>query len=268
MSDQSQTPRAASLERRAAVGLISLSSPPAGALTHELIADLDGVLDELESVPANVVVIRSTVSGAFGVGADLKLMESFTRDTFVEYLTAVRRAIDRIAELPSITIAAIDGWALGGGLELALACHFRVCSNSSQLGLPEIRLGLLPGAGGTQRLTRLVGRDTALDILLSGRRLDAAEARSLGLVSRIAETDVLETALSMAEAFARRPPAAARAILRCVEAAVPYAAAPGLAVEEHEMHELFDDDDARRLVREFVEERRRRAEQREDTRAR
>jgi enoyl-CoA hydratase len=243
--------------------LISLSSEPAGALTHELIADLNGLLDDLDCAPVNVVVIHSTVSGTFGVGADLKLMESFTRETFVEYLTEVRRAIDRIAALPAITIAAIDGWALGGGLELALACNFRVCSSSSQLGLPEIRLGLLPGAGGTQRLTRLVGRDAALDLLLSGRRLGAAEAKSLGVVSRIADADVLEAALRMAESFARRPPAAARAILRCVEAAQPYAASPGLAFEEHEMHELFDDEDARRLVREFVEERRQRAEQRD-----
>lgn len=260
MSDPGSPVRAASLERRDRIGLVSLSSLPAGALTHDLIAGLSGVLDELESSPVNVVVIRSTVSGTFGVGADLKLMESFTRATFVEYLTKVRSAIDRIAELPSITIAAIDGWALGGGLELALACNFRICSASSQLGFPEIRLGLLPGAGGTQRLTRLVGRDAALDILLSGRRLDAAEAKSLGVVSRIANTDVLDAALSMAESFARRPPAAARAILRCVEAALPYAAAPGLAFEEREMHELFDDADARRLVGEFVEERRRRAE--------
>jgi enoyl-CoA hydratase/carnithine racemase len=256
---------AASLERRGAIGLISLSSPPAGALTHELIADLNGLLDELDSAPINVVVIHSTVSGTFGVGADLKLMESFTRNTFVAYLTEVRRAIDRIAELPAITIAAIDGWALGGGLELALACNFRVCSSSSHVGFPEIRLGLLPGAGGTQRLTRLVGRDSALDLLLTGRRLDAAEAKSLGVISRVADADVLETALSMAQSFARRPPAAARAILRCVEAALPYAAAPGLAFEEQEMHELFDDADARRLVREFVEERRKRAEQREGT---
>ena len=197
---------AASLERRDRIGLISLSSPPAGALTHELIADLNGVLDELGSAPVNVVVVYSTVSGAFGVGADLKLMESFTRATFVEYLTEVRRAIDRIAELPAITIAAIDGWALGGGLELALACNFRVCSSSSQLGLPEIRLGLLPGAGGTQRLTRLVGRDAALDLLLSGRRFDAAEAKSLGVVSRIAETDALETALGMANVKATSAP--------------------------------------------------------------
>jgi enoyl-CoA hydratase/carnithine racemase len=251
---------AASLERRDAIGLVSLSSLPAGALTHELIADLGRVLDELESAPVNVVVIHSTVSGTFGVGADLKLMESFTRATFVEYLTKVRGAIDRIAELPSITIAAIDGWALGGGLELALACTFRICSRSSQLGLPEIRLGLLPGAGGTQRLTRLVGRDAALDLLLSGRRLDAAEAKSLGVVSRVADTDVLDAALSMAQSYARWPPAAARAILRCVEAALPYAAAPGLQFEEREMHELFDDADARRLVREFVADRRRRAE--------
>jgi enoyl-CoA hydratase/carnithine racemase len=254
------TGRAASLQRRDGIGLISLSSPPAGALTHELLADLGGVLDELESGPLNAVIIHSTVAGHFGAGADLKLMESFTRATFVEYLTKVRSAIDRIAGLPSITIAAIDGWALGGGLELALACTFRVCSHSSQLGLPEIRLGLLPGAGGTQRLTRLVGRDAALDILLSGRRLDAGEAKSLGVVSRIADTDPLETAVKMAESFARRPPAAAQAILRCVEAALPYAAAPGLPFEEREMHELFEDADARRLVREFVEVRRTRAE--------
>ncbi len=251
---------AASLELRHGIGVISLSSPPAGALTHELLADLGGVLDELESGPVNVVVVQSSVTGHFGVGADLKLMESFTRATFAEYLTKVRSAIDRLAELPSITIAAIDGWALGGGLELALACTFRVCSPSAQLGLPEIRLGLLPGAGGTQRLTRLIGRDAALDLLLSGRRVGAAEARTLGLVSRVADSDVIATALSMAESYARRPPAAARAILRCVEAALPYAAAPGLPFEEREMHELFEDADARRLVQEFVEERRRRAE--------
>jgi enoyl-CoA hydratase/carnithine racemase len=258
------TPGSATLERRDSVAVVSLSSPPAAALTEELVAGLASVLDELDSAPANAVVIHSTIEGHFGVGADLKLMESFTRATFTEYLTKVRGVIDRIAGLPSITIAAINGWALGGGLELALACTFRVCSRASQLGLPEIRLGLLPGAGGTQRLTRLVGRDAALDMLLSGRCLDAVQAQSIGLVSRVGDGDALEAALEMAASYARRPPAAARAILRCVEAAVPYAAAPGLPVEEHEMHELFDDPDARRLVHEFVDKRRRRAQDRQD----
>ena len=206
-------------------------------------------------------MIHSTVSETFGVGADLKLMESFTRATFVEYLTKVRGAIDRDRR------ASVDH----DRRDRRLGARRRARAGS-RLHFPDLLKVIAtrasrdstgsapPAPAALERLTRLVGRDAALDLLLSGRRLDAAEAKSLGVVSRVADTDVLDAALSMAQSYARRPPAAARAILRCVEAALPYAAAPGLQFEEREMHELFDDADARRLVREFVADRRRRAE--------
>jgi hypothetical protein len=125
-----------------------------------------------------MVVVRSEVPGFFAAGADLKLLAATDASGFADYLDGLRGVLERIATLPQLSVAAIDGFALGGGLELAMACTVRVATPRSRLGVPEIKLGLLPGAAGTQRLPRLVGRGAALDLLLTGPRSSGACSRA------------------------------------------------------------------------------------------
>jgi enoyl-CoA hydratase/carnithine racemase len=240
------------VEHRGVVTVVTLNNPPAGALSDALLSDLAAALTSVREDRARVVVLRSAVPRYFGAGADLKLLSEISVSGFIEYLDRVRAVIEQIAELGCVTIAAIDGKALGGGFELALACTFRVAGPAAELGLPEVKLGLLPGAGGTQRLTRLAGRDTALDVILSGRTLDAVEACKVGLVSRVAETSADSDALLWAAELAQHPPEAASAILRCIEAALPATHAGGMAIEAEEIYRLFSGDAATRAVARFV----------------
>ena len=141
-----------------------------------MITGVNAALDAFAESAARALVVTSAIDGFFAAGADIKLMAAADTDAFSAYGTSLRRLLGRIAGLDRPSIAAIDGRALGGGLELALACSLRIGSSRVFLGLPEPKLGLIPGAGGTQRLPRLVGRGRALEIMLTGREVCAAEA--------------------------------------------------------------------------------------------
>jgi enoyl-CoA hydratase len=251
--------RLVTLERQGTVAILTLDNPPAGALGEQLVAELADSATAAAESGTHAVVLRSAVEGYFGAGADLKLLESVNVGGFMDYLDRVRDAIDRIAHLGCVTIAAIDGRALGGGLELALACTFRIAGPAARLGLPEVKLGLLPGAGGTQRLTRLAGRDVALDLMLSGRTIGAQEGRALGLVSRVAEHSAYDDALAWAADFDSASPDALAAIIRCVDGALPATERGGLALEATEIYSLFRGDAATRAISDFVAARRRAA---------
>jgi enoyl-CoA hydratase len=242
------------------IGLVTLDNPPVGALSRALIQATRQALDAAVNGGARAVVVRSATPGFFGAGADLKLLASLDRATYRTYLSDVRACADQLAALPLVSIAAIDGLALGGGLELAIACTFRVAGPGARLGLPEIRLAMLPGSGGTQRLTHLVGRDAALDLVLSGRQIEPEEALKLGVVSRLSAGPADVDAIEWAGSFSRNAPVAIQAILRCIDAAVPYARPAGAATEERESRALFDTDEAHDAIRAFVEWRRRRTE--------
>jgi enoyl-CoA hydratase len=219
-----------------------------------LIAELGAALDEIGRSAARVVVIRSANERFFAAGADLKLIATFDRAGFAAYLRRLRGMIERVASLPQTSIAAIDGMALGGGLELALACTLRVASPKAKLGVPEIRLGLLPGALGTQRLPSVVGRARALDLLLSGRSMPGAEAAAIGLVDRL--DDFPDGAAdAWANELAAYPRSASAAIRRCVDAAGALKPEAGAAAELAEILELFDGADAREGIAAFVERR-------------
>src|ERR1700691_2009862 len=144
-------------------------------------------MDFAEAVDAKVLVLASAVEGFFAAGADIKHMSAVDSASFREYGDALRGALERLAALPLVSVAAIDGLALGGGLELAMACTVRVGAARARLGLPEVKLGLIPGAGGTQRLPRLIGRGRALDLMLTGRQIQADEAYWIGLIDRLAK---------------------------------------------------------------------------------
>src|ERR1700733_1272471 len=173
--------------RDGAIVEIVLDRPPANALGLEIIAGLHTVMDYAEAVDAKVLVLASAVDGFFAAGADIKHMSAVDSASFREYGDALRGALERLAALPLVSVGAVDVRGLGGGLELAMACTLRVGAARARLGLPEVKLGLIPGAGGTQRLPRLIGRGRALDLMLTGRQVGADEAFRIGLIDRLAE---------------------------------------------------------------------------------
>ncbi|HYQ00498.1 MAG TPA: enoyl-CoA hydratase-related protein [Polyangiaceae bacterium] len=211
------------VERRAAVALVTLDRPERmNALSWATVQRLGEVGRELASDPSVLVVIL-TGSGdkAFCAGADLKERQGMSRSQVREMLSAYRSELAWLAQSEFVSVAAINGVALGGGLELALTCDLRIAAPLATFGLPETGLGIIPGAGGTQRITRLLGESRALDLVLTGRRVDSSEALTLGLVNRVAPSaeQLLESALKWLEPVAQGAPIAQRAALSAVRAA-------------------------------------------------
>ena len=239
------------------LGIVTLMCPPVNALTVAMVDELRQAQDQLTAAGMSVVVIRSDVPKFFVAGADLKLLGEAEAGGFAEYVDHLRSTIERFAEAPYLTIAAIDGHALGGGLELALACTMRVAGSGASVGLPEIKLGVLPGAGGTQRLARLVSRGNALDLLLTGRSVDADEAFRLGIVDRLAPSGVSagEAAVEFARELADGPRDAFQAVVRCVDAARDQDFGSGMAIERDEVLRLFISPDGREGVAAFLKKR-------------
>lgn len=201
------------------IAQLSIDSPPANALNDALISSLSaavGSLDRDDTVRA--VLITSSVQKMFLAGADLKEVSSLDTPGFSDYLSRLRRAFDDIERLKKPAIAVIEGHCLGAGCELALACDFRVmATGKSRIGLPEVNLGLLPGAGGTQRLPRLVGYGVAREMMLLGKTLTADEALDVGLVDRVYQPEeVRDESLKFAETLAQSPTVAIAKIKECL----------------------------------------------------
>ena len=240
------------------VTTITLSRPPANALGEPIIAGLAAAFDQAEADNSAVIVITSAVSGFFAAGADLTLFDNLDQAGFLDYLDRLRAQIERAHTGPWVSIAAVDGHALGGGLELAMACTMRVASAGAKLGVPEVKLGLLPGAAGTQRLPRLVGRGDAIDLLLTGRSVGGSEALQMGLIDRLAGEGVsaVEAAGVLAASLAHGPREAYQAILDCVDAAAQSDLGPGMQFERDQVARLFESPDGREGVQAFLEKRR------------
>src|SRR5262249_6366609 len=184
-------------------------------------------------------------------------MSAVDAESFRDYGDALRGAVERLAALPMVSVAAIDGLALGGGLELAMACTLGVATPKARLGLPEVKLGLIPGAGGTQRLPRLVGRGRALDIMVTGRQVEADEAFWIGLVDRLAEPDTTArvTAWQLAAELSAASTPAQLAVVRTVNAAYDRPLADGLRYEVEQIQELFERGEAVEGIRAFIDKR-------------
>jgi enoyl-CoA hydratase/carnithine racemase len=200
-----------------------------------------GEVTERDDVHAVVVYGGEKV---FAAGADVKEMSGWDYRTMILRSQALQDSFTAIARIPKPTIAAITGYALGGGLELALACDLRVCGDNAKLGLPEILLGIIPGAGGTQRLPRLVGTARAKDLILTGRFVAADEALTIGLVDRVvAPDDVYAQTLALAEKLARGATLAQRAALEAIDRGVETDLGTGLALERALFAGLFGTED-------------------------
>jgi enoyl-CoA hydratase/carnithine racemase len=237
------------------VARVELARPPVNALDAELIAALAETVVDLEAIAPRAVVF-SGGPRTLAAGGDVKWMleraEAADRGALRSFLRAIQKLFDDIEGLPVPTLALVRGHTLGGGFELALACDLRVASSDAVVGFPEARLGLLPGAGGTQRATELLGRSRALELLYTGRRIGADEALGLGLVNRVAPPDSVEEAAGelLAEVLGATDDALA-AIKACVRANVHDGRAAGLRTENAMVEQLALGAPARTRLEEF-----------------
>ena len=235
----------------------TLSRPPVNAINDALVAALDAVLEHAIADPAVAVLHLRSDQRAFSAGADLALIEScfatpLGPDVMTEVVRNMQRLYRRLEAAPLLTLAEIATSALGGGLELALACDLRVAALEARLGLPEAQLGLLPGAGGTQRLTRLCGPGLAKRLILGAEVVDGATAERLGLVQWARPAaELAEFTRQLAQRYAQVPKAALAANKRCIAAATE-ATCDGYAAEISETRLLYDHPETRSKVSAFL----------------
>jgi enoyl-CoA hydratase/carnithine racemase len=243
-------------EKRDAVGIARLNRPDArNALSAELMEELAGLVEAWDADPEVRCIVIAGSDDWFAAGADIKAMVA---RSFQEVLvTPSARFWPRLAACRTPLIAAVSGFALGGGCELALLCDMIVASETAELGQPEITLGIIPGGGGTQRLARVIGKQRTMELVLTGRRIDAQEALRFGLVNRVVgKKEWLDTALELAEVVARRPPIAARLAKQAVLAADETTMTAGLE-HERRLYELaMATEDRVEGMNAFIEKRR------------
>lgn len=240
----------------AGVALVTIDRPDVrNALSFALLSELAATLEALDrDGRTRVIVLRGAGDRAFAAGADIAELA----DQTPERLRAEGHfgAWDRIAAVGLPVIAAVRGYALGGGCELAMSCDMIVAGDDARFGQPEIRIGVMPGAGGTQRLTRAIGKARAMELILTGRNLDASEAMAAGLVTSVVPAaKTVDAALQLADRIAAMPPLAVRAAVAAVRAADELALAAGLDHERQAFFDLFATDDQREGMRAFMEKR-------------
>jgi enoyl-CoA hydratase/carnithine racemase len=242
------------LEADGAVGVIRLDRPPLNALNVAMQDQLrDVALRVADDTDIRAVVVYGG-ERAFAAGADVKEMAQLSHAEMARRAPILQASFDAVARIPQPVIAAITGYALGGGCELALAADFRVCADDATLGQPEIALGIIPGAGGTQRLPRLIGPARAKDLVFTGRLVKADEALAIGLVDAVVPADrVLAEATAMAQRLARGPAAALRAAKAAIDGGLDGDVASGLRLESHLFASLFATEDRVIGMRAFVE---------------
>jgi len=244
------------VERRDAVGLITLNRPDAlNALCTPLIRELGTALDEFESDDAIGAIVLTGSQKAFAAGADIKEMQPKTyMDCYLQDF--ITDGWERVSQCRKPIIAAVAGFALGGGCEMAMMCDFILAGDNAKFGQPEINLGIIPGAGGTQRLTRFVGKSKAMEMCLTGRMMDAAEAERCGLVSRIVPAaELVDEAVKTAAKVASLGRPSVYVAKECVNRAYETTLAEGLRFERRLFHSLFATEDQSEGMAAFIDKR-------------
>ncbi len=243
------------VEQKGAVTLITLNRPQAlNALNSQVLADLTDAFAKFDADDSQRCAVLTGSEKAFAAGADIKEMSS---QSFADmYGSNFFAGYDRVTATRKPWIAAVAGWALGGGCELAMMADFIIAADSAKFGQPEIKLAVTPGMGGSQRLTRAVGKAKAMEMCLTGRNMDAVEAESAGLVARVVPAaDLLAEALKSAEAIAGMAPLAAIAAKEMVNAAFETTLQQGVVFERRLFHGLFGSDDQKEGMAAFIEKR-------------
>ena len=244
------------VDRKGRVAIVTLNRPKAlNALCDSLVAELGSALDAFEADAEVGAIVITGGEKAFAAGADIKEMKD---RSFVDVYRAdfITRGWERIAQCRKPVIAAVAGYALGGGCEMAMMCDIILAADNAKFGQPEITLGVLPGAGGTQRLTRLVGKSKAMEMCLSGRMMDAAEAERSGLVARVVPlAQLMEEALKLAERIAGMSAPIAMMVKESVNRAYETTLAEGIRFERRLFHASFATEDQKEGMAAFAEKR-------------
>lgn len=240
------------------IGLVTFNRPDKlNALSSAVIAELDALIREVEGDETVAgLILTGAGSRAFVAGADIGELAAVDRQQGVEMASHGSRVFRRLEQLRKPVIAAVNGFALGGGCELAMACHMRLAAPHARFAQPEVKLGLIPGFGGTVRLPRLVGRGRALELLLTGRMIDAEEAARIGLVNRVVPADtLLEEARALMRSMLAQGPVARRLCLETVDAALDLGMDEALALEIGHFGAACASDDKAEGTRAFLEKR-------------
>lgn len=246
------------LEQTGRTALVTINRPHAlNALNRQVLAELDRVLAGLASAPATgAVVITGAGNRSFVAGADIAEMRNMDPAEARRFSESGQQVFNRIEAFPKPVIAAVNGFCLGGGCELAISCHLRVAARSARFGQPEVKLGLLPGFGGTVRLSRLAGSGAAFELLLTGEMIAAEEALRLGLVNRVVEdAELMSVSLGLAETILANSPAAIRSCLEAVRRGAEIPLQEALALESALFGLCFANADAREGIQAFLEKR-------------
>ncbi|MDQ4024263.1 MAG: enoyl-CoA hydratase-related protein [Actinomycetota bacterium] len=236
------------------VATLRLDRPKMNALNEQVAREIGEAVDAV----ARDDDVRSVVvwggERIFAAGADIKEMSDLDAVAMYRYIGRFQDVFTRLEQLPVVTIAAVNGYALGGGCELALACDLRVCADDARLGQPEILLGVMPGAGGTQRLPRLVGVGRGKELIYTGRFVEATEAKAIGLVNEVVPAgEVYSTATAMAERYAAGPTVALMAAKQAIQNGMDAGIATGLMLERQGFAGLFASEDQKTGMESFVE---------------
>ncbi|WP_442598025.1 enoyl-CoA hydratase/isomerase family protein [Parapusillimonas sp. JC17] len=242
---------------RDGIAVIELDRKEAmNALNHQLLLDLASALDSLQAIQYRGLVFTGAGDKAFCAGADIVELKERTPAEHRHNVETTQWLFERIHQLDVPSVAAIQGYAFGGGLELALACTFRIANSKAKLGLPEAKLGLIPGYGGTQRLPRIVGEARALELILSGRSVNAEEAHAMGLVNQIFEQQsAIEAGLAYISAVTSYSPTAAAHALRAVRRGLEAGLVQGLSIEADQFALSAQSRDAHEGMAAFIEKR-------------
>ena len=244
------------LERRGRVGLITLNRPKAlNALCDALIRELGQALDELEADAGIGAIVLTGSEKAFAAGADIKEMKD--RD-FIDVYTSdfITKGWERVAACRKPTIAAVAGFGLGGGCEVPMMCDIIICADNAKFGQPEITIGTIPGAGGTQRMARAIGKAKTMDMILTGRMMDAVEAERCGLVARVVTPDkLMDEAMAMAEKIAGYSLPIVMMAKESINQAFETGLAEGIKFERRAFHATFGTEDQKEGMSAFAEKR-------------
>lgn len=241
------------IERRGAIGIVTFNRPEAlNALNKDTLKELDGLLDEIACDTSLGIVVFTGEGKAFIAGADIKEMSSLNAEEGRAFAVLGQKVFYKIERLDQVTIAAINGFALGGGCELALACDLRYAGIKAKLGQPEVTLGITPGFSGSQRLPKLIGVSKAKELILTGRMIGSIEAEQMGLVNKVVEGEVLEYALEVASTIERNAPLAVKYSKKAIDSGYGQTVNEGNVLEAGFFGLCFASDDQKEGMTAFV----------------
>jgi len=240
------------------IAILTINRPEVlNAMNNEVVAHLDATVQScIEDEQVGVIILTGAGEKAFVAGADIKKMQSMGPEAALEFGKAGQQMTLTIENSPKPVIAAVNGFALGGGCEISLACHIRVASDTATFGQPEVLLGILPGWGGTQRLPRLVGSGLANEIITTGRMVSAVEAKSMGLVNHVVPPDeLIDKCMEIANQILNNGPNAIAKSLSCIQKRMGMSMEDGLQIEVENFSKLFATEEAKEGLSAFVEKR-------------